>query len=382
MKINGGRASGCRSVLECVGPLHFAYAGVKRRVPSGAPLLTHSPVLGLLLPGQDRGFAAPVRHGNPQAILPRRFHSEKPRLFARQFERQAALTPQRIAVTHEAQSLDYAGLNRRAFGAAGQHAAARHAHRPHCHEDGQHHRKLLRQHRHAKRNARQHGIHRRAGKDIAADRRLSQPVRVLWGEHGAAAVLDTRDLSGVVAYEPTELVITALAAWMRVALAPAESGGRFITLSLAAAVCALYGGFRIGMLSTVAGMLLINFLLVKPYFSFAIENPVERAEILEGFGLGEGALFRIADLKQARGSRPAELDRVIVAVDPPASAHGDACGIVVVGRRERRAFVLADGMMVEGATLEHGLLHVDLSRPRPERPGPRGSDWAPRRPEN
>jgi HSP20 family molecular chaperone IbpA len=32
-----------------------------------------------------------------------------------------------------------------------------------------------------------------------------------------------------------------------------------------------------------------------------------------------------------------------------------------------RAFVLADGMVIEGATLEHGLLHVDLSRPRPER---------------
>jgi HSP20 family molecular chaperone IbpA len=31
-----------------------------------------------------------------------------------------------------------------------------------------------------------------------------------------------------------------------------------------------------------------------------------------------------------------------------------------------RSFVLADGMLVEGATLEHGLLHVDLSRPAPE----------------
>ena len=71
------------------------------------------------------------------------------------------------------------------------------------------------------------------------------------------------------------LVITALATWMRVMLAPAESGGRFITLSLAAAVCALYGGFRIGMLSTVVGMVMINFLLVEPYFSFAIDNPVE-----------------------------------------------------------------------------------------------------------
>ena len=32
-----------------------------------------------------------------------------------------------------------------------------------------------------------------------------------------------------------------------------------------------------------------------------------------------------------------------------------------------RTFVLADGMEVEGATLEHGLLHVDVSRPEPER---------------
>jgi len=71
------------------------------------------------------------------------------------------------------------------------------------------------------------------------------------------------------------LVITMLAAWMRVALAPAESGGRFITLSLAAALSALYGGFRVGMFSTVVGALAINFVLVKPYFSLAFENPVE-----------------------------------------------------------------------------------------------------------
>lgn len=67
------------------------------------------------------------------------------------------------------------------------------------------------------------------------------------------------------------------------------------------------------------------------------------AQELEGVVVeGEGALFRIEDLKRARGSRPAELDRVVVAVDPPATAHGDACGIVVAGRKETRAFVLAD----------------------------------------
>jgi len=32
-----------------------------------------------------------------------------------------------------------------------------------------------------------------------------------------------------------------------------------------------------------------------------------------------------------------------------------------------RTFVLADGMQVEGATLEHGLLHVDVARPQPDR---------------
>jgi PAS domain S-box-containing protein len=71
------------------------------------------------------------------------------------------------------------------------------------------------------------------------------------------------------------VALTALATWLRVVLAPAESGGRFVTLTLAAAICALYGGFRIGMLSTLLGMLAVNFLLVQPYFSFAIGNPKE-----------------------------------------------------------------------------------------------------------
>lgn len=31
-----------------------------------------------------------------------------------------------------------------------------------------------------------------------------------------------------------------------------------------------------------------------------------------------------------------------------------------------RSFVLADGMVVEGATLAHGLLHIELARPEPE----------------
>jgi len=61
--------------------------------------------------------------------------------------------------------------------------------------------------------------------------------------------------------------------------------------------------------------------------------------------------------------------------------------LVVIGRREDgaakpedaylhrgiaargfiRSFVLADGMEVEGALLEHGLLHIDLVRPEPDK---------------
>ena len=56
--------------------------------------------------------------------------------------------------------------------------------------------------------------------------------------------------------------------------------------------------------------------------------------------------------------------------------------LVVAGRREgedraylhrgiaargfQRTFILADGMEVEGAAVEHGLLHVDVVRPEPE----------------
>jgi len=57
---------------------------------------------------------------------------------------------------------------------------------------------------------------------------------------------------------------------------------------------------------------------------------------------GEGGLFRAEDLARCRGAPPSSFDRVVVAIDPPATATGDACGIVVCGRSDGRAFVLAD----------------------------------------
>ncbi|MDT8856752.1 Hsp20 family protein [Paracoccaceae bacterium Fryx2] len=49
----------------------------------------------------------------------------------------------------------------------------------------------------------------------------------------------------------------------------------------------------------------------------------------------------------------------------------DDCGRVflhrgIAGRAFQRSFVLADGVEVAGASLDHGLLHIDLSRAVPE----------------
>lgn len=67
------------------------------------------------------------------------------------------------------------------------------------------------------------------------------------------------------------------------------------------------------------------------------------AQELEGLLLdGEGALFRAEDLARARGTAPDTFARVVVGVDPPATAGGAACGIVVAGRADGRFYVLAD----------------------------------------
>jgi phage terminase large subunit-like protein len=65
----------------------------------------------------------------------------------------------------------------------------------------------------------------------------------------------------------------------------------------------------------------------------------------ELLGEAEGALWTRDMIEACRCAMPArdELKRVVVAVDPPASAAGDACGIIVCGRlNDGRAAVLAD----------------------------------------
>ncbi len=65
------------------------------------------------------------------------------------------------------------------------------------------------------------------------------------------------------------------------------------------------------------------------------------AELIED---NESALWRRDWIERARVPHaPQSLSRVVIGVDPPASLHGDECGIVVAGRAESEAgFVLAD----------------------------------------
>ena len=71
------------------------------------------------------------------------------------------------------------------------------------------------------------------------------------------------------------IALTLLSVWLRVALAPADSGGRFVTPALAVALTTLYGGLGPGLVSTFLGMALVNFFMVEPYGSFAFNKSVE-----------------------------------------------------------------------------------------------------------
>ncbi len=54
------------------------------------------------------------------------------------------------------------------------------------------------------------------------------------------------------------------------------------------------------------------------------------------------ALWRAEDFSRWRGARPDRLDSIVVGVDPAAGTEGSACGIVIVGERDKRGYILAD----------------------------------------
>jgi phage terminase large subunit-like protein len=95
------------------------------------------------------------------------------------------------------------------------------------------------------------------------------------------------------------------------------------------------------------------------------------AQELEGLVVDDDkrALWRADDLARCYGARPARFEEVVVAVDPSATAGGDACGIVVAGRLGQRGYVLADAtvsgfsplgwaQVVASLVVEHGAHRV------------------------
>ena len=68
----------------------------------------------------------------------------------------------------------------------------------------------------------------------------------------------------------------------------------------------------------------------------------------------EGAQLTVAGRREGEAAKGAGQE--------PAFLHRG-----IAARSFQRAFVLADGMEVADALLEHGLLHIDVIRPEPER---------------
>ncbi len=109
---------------------------------------------------------------------------------------------------------------------------------------------------------------------------------------------------------------------------------------------------------TTTGRMADNAHLAEAVRAWAIETyggtRLGRQE-LDGMLFDEpaGALWPREVLEKARAAAPASLRRIVVGVDPPASAEGDACGIAVCGLGEDgTAYVLADlsvaGLRPEG----------------------------------
>ena len=79
--------------------------------------------------------------------------------------------------------------------------------------------------------------------------------------------------------------------------------------------------------------------LYKLYGGTRIGRQELSGELLEDI---EGALWKRELIEDSRASSVPELTRVVVSVDPSATAGGDACGIVVAGRSGEHAYVLED----------------------------------------
>ena len=85
------------------------------------------------------------------------------------------------------------------------------------------------------------------------------------------------------------------------------------------------------------------------------------AQELEGQVLDDlGGLWSLELLARCRCRPRGDMETVYVGLDPPASAKGDACGIVAVGRRGDTAYVLEDATVKGRAPLEWAKVVADV----------------------
>ena len=142
----------------------------------------------------------------------------------------------------------------------------------------------------------------------------------------------------------------------------ATRDNRNLSPDFAATVEALYGGTRWGrqelegeLIEDIAGALWTRDLIegCRTSLSVRVPSPV-RVELSRDTGKA-GATNGHLDLARCErvgGYGVTEMKRIVIGVDPPVSAHGDACGIVAVGLgSDGMAYVLADHT-VHGASPE------------------------------
>lgn len=99
--------------------------------------------------------------------------------------------------------------------------------------------------------------------------------------------------------------------------------------------------------------------LIELYRDTDLEKQELNGDLLDGAKHG---VWTPEAWKKVRGNAPSSFERVVVAVDPPASTGGSACGIVVAGKRGPRAYVLADRTAQDLSPLGWAMRAVDAAR--------------------
>ena len=67
------------------------------------------------------------------------------------------------------------------------------------------------------------------------------------------------------------ILLSALALWVRLAIAPVSAGLQYITFFPAVTLSAIVGGYRAGLLATAIGLAFATWIFIPPYYGFSIE---------------------------------------------------------------------------------------------------------------